>query len=78
MIDSLTIKIFADGADLDVLQSLLKTYPYIAGVTTNPTLMRKAGVTDYKAFAMQALELVGDKPISFEVFAGFKYQYIFL
>jgi transaldolase len=62
----LPIKIFADGADLD---GLLKLYhdPLIRGMTTNPTLMRKAGVTDYETFARKVLEVVKTKPISFEV-----------
>jgi len=62
------IKIFADGASLPMLRELTSN-PVIAGYTTNPTLMRKAGVTDYREFARAALEIVGDKPISFEVFA---------
>jgi transaldolase len=62
----LPIKIFADGADLD---GLLKFYhdPLIQGLTTNPTLMRKAGVADYETFARKVLEVVKTKPISFEV-----------
>src|ERR1700694_868665 len=43
--------------------------PYVAGFTTNPTLMRKAGVVDYKAFAREVLEAIPDRPISFEVFS---------
>lgn len=62
------IKIFADGASLPLLRELASN-PLIAGYTTNPTLMRKAGVTDYREFARAALEIVGQKPISFEVFA---------
>lgn len=62
------IKIFADGASLPMLRELASN-PIIAGYTTNPTLMRQAGVTEYRAFARDALEIVGDKPISFEVFA---------
>jgi transaldolase len=62
------IKIFADGASLPMLRELASN-PVISGYTTNPTLMRKAGVTDYRAFARDALQIVGDKPISFEVFA---------
>jgi transaldolase len=65
---NLKIKIFADGADLNVIAELARR-PYIAGFTTNPTLMRKAGVTDYRAFAAQALRIVPELPISFEVFA---------
>jgi transaldolase len=62
------IKIFADGASLPALRELASN-PIISGFTTNPTLMRQAGVKDYRAFAREALLLVGDKPISFEVFA---------
>jgi transaldolase len=62
------IKIFADGASLPMLRELASN-PRIAGYTTNPTLMRQAGVTEYRGFARDALEIVGNKPISFEVFA---------
>jgi transaldolase len=62
------IKIFADGASLAVLRELAND-PAISGFTTNPTLMRKAGVTDYRVFAREAAAVVGRKPISFEVFA---------
>jgi transaldolase len=61
-------KIFADGANVDSMLALYKN-PMIAGFTTNPTLMRKAGITDYKAFAHQILAAIKDRPISFEVFA---------
>jgi transaldolase len=64
----LRTKIFADGADLSAIAALCAN-PAIRGFTTNPTLMRKAGVSDYEAFARSALELVGDRPISFEVFS---------
>lgn len=64
----LKTKIFADGADLAALAKLCAN-PAIRGFTTNPTLMRKAGISDYEAFARSALELVGDRPISFEVFS---------
>jgi transaldolase len=64
----LNTKIFADGAELDVIEKLCRE-PLIRGFTTNPTLMRKAGVKDYEAFARAALELAGDRPISFEVFS---------
>jgi transaldolase len=64
----LRTKIFADGADLSALAELCAN-PAIRGFTTNPTLMRKAGISDYEAFARSALELVGDRPISFEVFS---------
>jgi len=63
----LRVKVFADGANLEKIRELAAD-PMIQGFTTNPTLMRKAGVTDYEAFAREALELVGDRPISFEVF----------
>jgi transaldolase len=62
------IKIFADGASLPALLELAQN-PAIAGFTTNPTLMRKAGVKDYRAFAREALAHIVKKPISFEVFA---------
>ena len=64
----LPIKIFADGADRDGIVSLYAK-PYIKGLTTNPTLMRKAGVADYEKFAREVLEVVKEKPISFEVFS---------
>jgi transaldolase len=64
----LRVKIYADGADR---AGILKHYanPQIAGFTTNPTLMRKAGISDYAAFARDILEDVRDRPISFEVFS---------
>lgn len=64
----LRIKIFADGADLNQISNL-SLNPLIKGFTTNPTLMRKAGVDDYEAFAHDAVRAIGGKPISFEVFA---------
>jgi transaldolase len=64
----LSIKIFADGADLKQMLALAAD-ARIRGFTTNPTLMRKAGVTDYKAFAMEVLAAIKDRPVSFEVFA---------
>jgi transaldolase len=64
----LPIKIFADGADREGIASL-NAKPYIQGMTTNPTLMRKVGVTDYEKFARDVLEVVKEKPISFEVFS---------
>ena len=64
----LKVKLFADGADLAGVKEMAAN-PAIKGFTTNPTLMRKAGVSDYKAFALQALQVVGGRPISFEVFA---------
>lgn len=62
------IKIFADGADKVGMWEMYRN-PLISGFTTNPTLMRKAGVHDYRAFAHDVLSLIKDKPISFEVFA---------
>ena len=64
----LKIKLFADGADL---QGMLQMYaqPWIQGFTTNPTLMRKAGISDYATFAKQVLAAIPDRPISFEVFS---------
>lgn len=65
---SLTIKIFADGADLKGIADM-NAKEWVAGFTTNPTLMRVAGVKDYAAFAKDVLAIVKDKPVSFEVFA---------
>jgi transaldolase len=67
-VTELKVQVFADGADQ---ASMLELYrqPYIKGFTTNPTLMRKAGVTDYERFAREILERIPDRPISFEVFA---------
>jgi transaldolase len=62
------MKIFADGADLESMVALAGD-PRISGFTTNPTLMRKAGVSDYEAFARKVLDVVTTHPISFEVFA---------
>jgi len=67
-VDGLKIKIFADGADLKAMEEAAAN-PLIKGFTTNPTLMRNAGVNDYKGFALKALQLVPNRPISFEVFA---------
>jgi len=63
-----SIKIFADGADLAGIESLY-ALPYIKGFTTNPTLMRAAGIDDYEDFAVRLLGVVPDLPISFEVFS---------
>jgi transaldolase len=68
ILEALPVKIFADGADLEGIIDLYRK-PYIQGLTTNPTLMRKAGITDYEVFARSVLESVTDKPISFEVFS---------
>lgn len=64
----LSVKIFADGADRDGILRLARN-PLIRGFTTNPTLMRKAGVRDYKGFAQDLIAAIPDRPISFEVFA---------
>jgi transaldolase len=67
-VTELRVQVFADGADK---ASMLELYrqPYIKGFTTNPTLMRKAGITDYERFARDILQHIPDRPISFEVFA---------
>lgn len=67
-VDSLTTKIFADGADLEGMLEMASK-PFISGLTTNPTLMKKAGISDYSIFAHQVLDKITDKPISFEVFS---------
>ena len=67
-VNTLNVKIFADGADVESIKQS-KKIPFIKGFTTNPTLMRQAGVTDYEAFAKEALEIVEGLPISFEVFS---------
>ena len=64
----LRVKIFADGADLEDI-SRLSENPLIKGFTTNPTLMRKANVPDYRTFAADVLSIVGGRPVSFEVFS---------
>jgi transaldolase len=64
----LTIKIFADGADKAGMLEMYRN-PLIAGFTTNPTLMRKAGIANFEAFARDILEAIPDRPISFEVFS---------
>jgi transaldolase len=67
-LSELEIAIFADGAEkAGMLEMYVK--PYIRGFTTNPTLMRKAGVKDYESFARDILQAIPDRPISFEVFA---------
>lgn len=68
MLDQISTRIFADGADLDGILALADD-PKIAGFTTNPTLMWKAGLTDYADFAQRLLERITEHPISFEVFA---------
>lgn len=68
ILEALPIKIFADGADLEGIIDLYRK-PFVKGLTTNPTLMRKVGISDYETFARSVLESVTDKPISFEVFS---------
>ena len=67
-VEELKVKIFADGADK---AGMLEMYdkPFIKGLTTNPTLMKKAGITDYRAFCKDILHHIKDKPLSFEVFS---------
>jgi transaldolase len=67
-VEDLTVKIFADGAEK---AGMLEMYakPYIKGFTTNPTLMQKAGLKDYRAFAQDIVAAIPDRPISFEVFS---------
>ena len=64
----LSIKIFADGAELSVIKRLKET-GVVKGFTTNPSLMRKAGVQDYRSFAKQVLQIAPDLPLSLEVFS---------
>ena len=64
ILNDLKIKIFADGADLESIKKLSKI-DYIKGYTTNPSLMKKAGITDYKEFALKLLSEIKNKPISF-------------
>jgi transaldolase len=76
-LEKFNVKIFADGANLSEMFELADK-PYISGLTTNPSLMKKAGITDYSKFAKQVLSEIKDKPISFEVFSDdlgeMKYQ----
>ncbi|HSZ55116.1 MAG TPA: transaldolase [Tepidisphaeraceae bacterium] len=67
-LSKLRVKIFADGADKAGMLEMARK-PHIAGLTTNPTLMRKAGIADYRAFAKDVLKAITHKPISFEVFS---------
>lgn len=62
------VKLFADGANLTEMLAMYAN-PLISGFTTNPTLIRKAGITDYEAFAREVLDAIPDRPVSFEVFA---------
>ena len=68
LLSDLKVHLYADGADIAGIKALA-ALPHIKGFTTNPSLMRKAGVTDYRAYATEVLPIIRDKPISFEVFA---------
>jgi transaldolase len=68
-LDSLKVKVFADGANLDDMINTYRTQPFVKGFTTNPTLMNKAGIRDYEGFAKQVLAAIPDRSISFEVFS---------
>jgi transaldolase len=67
-IEDLKVKIFADGAEKAGMLEMYKKY-FIRGLTTNPTLMKKEGITDYRAFCKEIASLISDKPLSFEVFS---------
>jgi transaldolase len=67
-VQDLQVKIFADGADKSAMLEMYQK-PFIKGLTTNPTLMNKAGIRDYRAFCKDILLSIKDKPISFEVFS---------
>jgi transaldolase len=67
-VEELKVKIFADGADKAGMLEM-NAKPFVKGLTTNPTLMCKAGISDYKAFAKEILSEIKDKPLSFEVFS---------
>jgi len=65
---NLKIKLFADGAEIEVIREMAKN-PLIKGFTTNPTLMRKAGIDDYVSFSKKVIEIIPDYPLSLEVFS---------
>src|SRR4051794_38910116 len=67
-LQDLGVKIYADGADFEDILKLYRN-PLIKGFTTNPTLMRKAGISDYESFARKLVAAIPDRPVSFEVFA---------
>jgi transaldolase len=67
-LQDLKVKLFADGADKAGMVEMYRK-PFVKGFTTNPTLMRKAGITDYRGFAHEILAAIPDRPISFEVFS---------
>jgi transaldolase len=67
-VEELKVKIFADGADKAGMIEMYEK-PFVKGLTTNPTLMKKAGIKDYRAFCKDILSSIKDKPLSFEVFS---------
>ncbi|MDB3879119.1 transaldolase [Amylibacter sp.] len=67
-LEELKVKIFADGADKETMLAMYNK-PFIKGLTTNPTLMKKAGIKDYRKFCLDVLQQINEKPISFEVFS---------
>lgn len=67
-LDDLKVKIYADGADRDNILELAGKH-FIKGFTTNPTLMAKAGISNYESFARDVLDTIRDRPVSFEVFS---------
>lgn len=68
MLEKLNVKVFADGADISGIRDLVAN-PVVKGFTTNPTLMRQAGIVDYVAFAREVIAVVRDRPLSLEVFS---------
>ena len=62
--EDLRVKLFADGARIEEMVELARN-PLIRGFTTNPTLMRKAGIADYEKFSREVLEIIGGRPISY-------------
>lgn len=68
MLEKLNVKVFADGADISGIRDLVDN-PVVKGFTTNPTLMRQAGIVDYVAFAREVIAVVRDRPLSLEVFS---------
>ena len=68
-LNSLNVKIFLDTANLEIIKNSLNNYPFIKGFTTNPSLMHKEGVKNYKEFCIKALKISSNLPISFEVFS---------
>jgi len=66
--DNFKIKIYADGADINGMKEMYKT-GYVSGFTTNPTLMKKAGIIDFETFAKEVVKEIPNLPLSFEVFS---------